>query len=234
MIVSTGVDLTEAQRERVCTYIVALIQLSSVSCQRYALLHVANLEGNSTYASPVPTFSKHLHASILPARHIVRTITRSREVGRAVLVPGELLGTDSPLAPTTHVVPHAMVDDPVFAAVRASGEASVAHAVSLFRRVLVEDAALVVLLPVSWVHWVLTNEFELAEAVVAIVATSGGVDDEFLACLGVRKLLRAFVRCEAVVFTATVRSLFPGVFWHAAEAHVSIRNNPTDRNLKLT
>lgn len=97
-----------------------------------------------------------------------------------------------------------------------------ANAVSLFRGVLVEDAAFVVLLPISWVHWVLTNEFELAEAVVAVVATSGGVDDEFLACLGVRELLRAFVGCEAIVFTAAVRSLFPGILWHAAEARVSI------------
>lgn len=81
VIVSTSIGLIEAQRERVCMYIVTLIQLSSVSCHRYVLLHVVKSERYSTYASPIPISSKHLHASILPTRHIVRTIARSREVG---------------------------------------------------------------------------------------------------------------------------------------------------------
>lgn len=112
---------------------------------------------------------------------------------RAILVPSELLRANSPLAPTAHVVLHTMVHDPVFASIRTGSEASVAHAVSLFRRVLVEDAAFVVLLPVARVHGVLADEFELTEAVVAVVAASGGVDDEFLACFGVCELLGAFV-----------------------------------------
>jgi hypothetical protein len=207
--------------------IVEFAQLLSVCWQEAPPYHVVKCERSPIRASPTPRPSKHLHASVLSARHIVRTISRSGKVRRTVLVPGKLLRADSPLAPPTHVVPHTVVHDPVFASIGTCSEAGVTHAISLFRRVLVEDAAFVVLLPVSWVHRIFTNQFELTEAVVAVVATSGGVNDEFLACLGVCELLWAFVRCEAVVFTTAVRGLFPSIFGHTAEAFVSIRNNMT-------
>jgi hypothetical protein len=158
--------------------------------------------------------SIHLHACILPARHIVRSISRSREVRRTVLVPSKLLRPDRPLSPPTHVVPHTVVHYPVFSSVRAGSKASVADAISFFPRILIEDAAFVVLLPVLWVHRIIAGQFELTEAVVAVVTSSGGVDDEFLACFGVGELLWAFVRGKTVVFPTSVGSLFPGILWY--------------------
>lgn len=86
-----------------------------------------------------------------------------------------------------------MVDDPVLAAVGRGGEAGVADAVRLLQRVLVEDAAFVVLLPVLRVQRVGADEFQLAQTVVAVVAAGGGVDDEFLAGFWVGQLLGPFV-----------------------------------------
>ena len=54
------------------------------------------------------------------------------------------------------------------------------NAIRFFQCILIEDAALVVLAPVLGVHWVSTNKFKLAEAIVAIVRASGRVDDEGL------------------------------------------------------
>lgn len=131
---------------------------------------------------------------------------------RPVLIPRELLRAHRPRAPPAHVIPHAVVHDPVLAAVRAGREARVADAVRLLLRVLVEDAAVVVLLPVLRVHRVRADELELAEAVVPVVAAGGAVDDEFLAGVRVGELLGAFVGGEAVVLAPTVGGLFPGVF----------------------
>lgn len=141
---------------------------------------------------------------------------------RAIFIPSKLLRANSPRSPPAHIIPHTMVDDPVLRAIGAGSETSVADAISLLRGVLVEDAAFVVFLPVTWVHGVWADEFELAEAVVAVVAAGGGVDDEFLACFGVGELLGAFVGGEAVVFAATVGRLFPCVLWHTARDIVSI------------
>jgi len=155
--------------------------------------------------------SEHLHASVLPTRYIVRSISRARELGRAIFVPGELLCPHSPGSPATHVVAHAMVNDPVFVAIGTGGETSVADAVRLFLGVLVEYTALVVLLPVLCVHRIWANQFKLSEAVVAVVAPRSRVDDKFLPGFWVRKLLRAFVGGETIVFPAAIWSLFPGV-----------------------
>ena len=153
--------------------VVTLVKMFGLFCPKDALFHALWFERNLKYASPSLISSKHLHASILPAGDIIRTISRSREVRRAILIPRELLRANSPLAPPAHVVLHTMVHDPVLASIRTCSEASVTHAVSLFRRVLVEDAAFVVLLPVARVHWVLADQFELAEAVVTVVTASG-------------------------------------------------------------
>lgn len=86
-----------------------------------------------------------------------------------------------------------MVHDPVFRTIRTGGEARMTNTISFLGGVLVEDAAFVVLLPVAWVHGIGADELELSETVVPVVAAGGGVDDEFLAGLGVGELLRAFV-----------------------------------------
>ena len=172
---------------------------------------------------------EHPHASILPARHIVGSIAGTWEMRRTIFIPSELLRADRPSSPSTHVIPHTVVDNPVFSTVRAGSETGVAHAISLFHGILVEDAAFVILLPVSWIHGVGTDEFELAEAVVAVVAAGGGVNDKFLACLWVGELLRAFVGGEAVVFAAAVGGLFPCVLRHTTRKNVSIYRNHGDR-----
>lgn len=81
---------------------------------------------------------------------------------RPVLIPREFLRSHGTRTPAAHVASHAVVYNPILAAVRRSGEAGVPDAVGLLERVLVEDAALVALLPVLRVHRVVADEFELA------------------------------------------------------------------------
>jgi hypothetical protein len=159
--------------------------------------------------------SEHPHASVLPARHIVRSISRTWELGRPIFVPGELLRPYSPGSPATHVVAHAVINDPVLATVWAGSETGVTNAICLFLGVLVEHTAFVVLLPVLSVHRVWPDKFELTEAVVAVVTSCSRINDEFLPGLWVRELLWAFVGGETIVFPAAVRSLLPGVLWDA-------------------
>lgn len=174
-------------------------------------------QNNSRSVPSVTKRSEHLHASILPTRHIVRSISRTRELGRAIFVPGELLRPHSPGAPATHVVSHAVVNDPVLAAVWTGGETRVANAVCLFLGVLVEYATLVVFLPVLRVHWVWTDQLKLTEAVIPVVTSSGRVNDELLPGLWVGQLLWAFVRGETVIFPPTVGGLLPSVLWYTEE-----------------
>lgn len=67
------------------------------------------------------------------------------------------------------------------------------HAVRFLGRILVKHAPLGVLSPVLDIHGIRANELELAEAVVAIVRPSGGVNDEVLAGLRVNELFWSFV-----------------------------------------
>ena len=60
------------------------------------------------------------------------------------------------------------------------------------------------------VHRVVADELELSEAVVAVVAARGGVDDEVLPGLRVCELFGAFVAGEAHVLRAAVGGFFPG------------------------
>jgi hypothetical protein len=108
-----------------------------------------------------------------------------------------------------------VVNDPVLAAVRAGGETGVTNTVCFFLGVLVEYTAFVVLLPVLCVHRVWADKFELAKAVVSVVAPGSRVDDEFLPSLGVGELLRAFVGGETVVVSAAIWRLLPGVLGDA-------------------
>jgi len=86
-----------------------------------------------------------------------------------------------------------VIHDPALLPIRTRREARVANAICLVGRVLVEDAALVILAPVLHVHGVIADELELPEAVVAVVGAGGGVDDEVLAGLRVDQLFGTFI-----------------------------------------
>lgn len=77
-----------------------------------------------------------------------------------------------------------MVDNPVLGAIRRSRERSMANAICLFTRILVENRVRV-LAPVARVHRVVANELELTETVVAVIRAGGAVDEEGLVGDGV-------------------------------------------------
>lgn len=139
----------------------------------------------------------------LTAGHRIRAVARPGKLWRAIGIPRKLLRPDGPRGPTRGRVAHAVIHDPALAPVRAGREAGVADADGLGQLVLVEDAA-VVLGPVLGVHGVLTDELELAEAVVRVVGARGRVDDEGLARRRVRELLGPFIRGQAYVEGAAV------------------------------
>lgn len=87
-----------------------------------------------------------------------------------------------------------MIHDPVLSPVRTRCETRVANSVGLLKRVLVEDAALVVLAPVLGIHGIRSNKLKLSEAIVAVVGAGGGVNYECLVCVWVRQLFWALVR----------------------------------------
>lgn len=129
------------------------------------------------------------------------------------MVPGELLGTDGTGAPAVGWILHAVVHNPILLLIWALGERGMSNTVSLVEGVLVENAALVVLTPISSVHWVISNKFELTKAVVTVVGSGSAVDDELLASVWVGELLRAFVRSIANVLSTSVWGKLPGVVW---------------------
>ena len=107
-----------------------------------------------------------------------------------------------------------MVNNPILAAIRTLCETGVSDSERFFLGVLVENTALVVLTPIGWVHWVITYELELAEAVVAVVAAGRAVDYECLAGGRVGELLRSFIRGQADVGEgrgSAVGCLLPGI-----------------------
>ena len=108
-----------------------------------------------------------------------------------------------------------MVHDPILAPVGARRETRVPHAVRLRRRILIEHAPLGILAPVLHVHGVVADEFELAEAVVAVIGAGGAVDDKGLVGFGVGELFGAFVGGEADIEGAAVGGLFPGLVGNA-------------------
>lgn len=150
-------------------------------------------------------------SSSLSGRHLIRPIARSREPGRTISVPSKWLCSDGSCTPSVSRISHAVIHNPVFGAIRTLGEARMSNTIRLCLGILVEDTTLVVLAPIGWVHWVITNEFELAEAVVAVVRASCAVDHKLLACGGIGELLRAFVGGKTLVEGATVRCLLPRV-----------------------
>lgn len=158
-----------------------------------------------------------IYISLLSRRHSIWPIPRPRELRRPVLIPRKLLRADRPRAPPIRRIPHAMINNPVLLPIRALREARMPHTVRVLQRVLVEDAAVVVLAPVLHVHGILADELQLAEAVVAVIGTRGGVDDELLARVRVRELLGPFVGGEAVVDGAAVGRLLPCVFRDAED-----------------
>jgi len=87
-----------------------------------------------------------------------------------------------------------VVYEPILTFIRACGETSVAYAISLRGRVLVEHATLGILPPVLDVHGVIANELQLTETVVAVVRPRRRIDDKVLTGLGVHQLLGTFVR----------------------------------------
>lgn len=149
--------------------------------------------------------------SCLPRWHLIRPIARSRELGRTISIPSKWLCSDGSSTPSISGIPHAVIHNPVFGAIRTLGEACMTNTIRLCLGVLVEDTPLVVLTPIGWVHWVITNELELAEAVVAVVRASCTVDYELLTCGGIGELLWAFVGGKTLVEGTTVRCLLPRV-----------------------
>ena len=69
------------------------------------------------------------------------------------------------------------------------------------------------LFPVGWIHGVLSDEFKLTEAIVPIVRSSSGVDDEILPGRWVGKLFWSFIRGQANIDCAIVWRLFPWLIW---------------------
>lgn len=80
-----------------------------------------------------------------------------------------------------------------------------------FLCVLVKDATVVVFLPRCEVHGISTDQFELPEAVVAVVRAGGAVYDELLACGWVIELLGSLVGGETIVDGSVVGCFFPCV-----------------------
>lgn len=62
-----------------------------------------------------------------------------------------------------------MIYDPVLSPIGTRRETGVADSVSLVKRVLVENAAFVVLTPVLRIHGVRSNKLKLTETIVAII-----------------------------------------------------------------
>lgn len=112
-----------------------------------------------------------------------------------------------------------MVNNVVFASVRTSREAGVARGIDAGTRVLVEDAPGCVLAPGLIFHRVVSNKFQLSEAVEWRVNAGCGVDDKGLVGAGVGQLLRTFVGGKPCVGTA-VWYAFPGLVWHRDDAAV--------------
>lgn len=145
----------------------------------------------------------------LTTRHLIRPISRPREIRRPILVPAKLLCPDRPGTPSVAGIQHAMVHDPILLAVWRRREAGVPDPIRLLLRILVEDATLVVLSPIHDIHRVGAHELQLAEAIVAIVGACARVNDEVLIRLGIDQLLRPFVGRKSIVDRAAIRRLFP-------------------------
>jgi hypothetical protein len=125
-----------------------------------------------------------------------------------------------------------MVDNPILRIVGRGGEASVANAVGRGRRVLVEDR-IRVLAPVTGVHWVIANQLELRKTVVAVVRTSGAVNDKGLVGLGVGKLLWTLVRGKAIVARPPVWRLLPRILWYGNDLPLGEGRRDSPRILHL-
>src|SRR5690242_5735519 len=115
-----------------------------------------------------PGHIDHTGGRLLPTRNSVRAIARPRKVWRSIIVPRERLRADCSCAPTIRGVPHAVIDNPVFLPIRARSEARMSDTVSPFAGILIEDR-IRVLVPIAWVHRIVSHELQLSKTVVTIV-----------------------------------------------------------------
>jgi hypothetical protein len=102
-----------------------------------------------------------------------------------------------------------MIHDPPLTFIGTLYKARVSNTICLLIRVLIEDATSGMFGPGGLSHRVRTDEGELAQTVVSVVAASSGVDDESLVSNGVRQLLGPFIGAKANVDCAVVGRLLP-------------------------
>jgi hypothetical protein len=129
----------------------------------------------------------------LPAWHFVWPIPWLWEVGRAIIIPSELLGSYRPRPPTVRRIKHSMIYNPVLALIRALHKTGVSNTICLFVRILVEDWVLM-LFPSTRIHRIGSDQLQLRQAIISVVATTGTENHKLLPCLGVCELLWPFVR----------------------------------------
>lgn len=129
---------------------------------------------------------------LLPARRCIGTVARLWELWRPICVPAKLLRAYCAGSPAVGRILHPMIYDPILATIGRSCERRMANTICGLTRILVEDWVRV-LVPITRIHWIVTNQLELGKTIVAVIGTRRTVNEELLARRRICELLRTLI-----------------------------------------
>jgi len=150
-------------------------------------------------------------SSRLSTRQGIWSIPWSWKVRTSVFVPAKLLRSNCSCRPSIGRILHPMIHNPILRPVRTFHKTCMTNPIGFSLRILIKDTASVVLFPRTGIHWIVSDKFELAEAIVGIIRSSGTINDELLACDRIVELLRPFVGRKSNIHGAVIRRFLPRV-----------------------